>query len=264
MGLLDDITLGRYVPRDSLTHRLDARLKLAGVPVLIIAVFAARDPLQFAGLGLLATVLAGLSKIEWRLWWRGIWILRWLFLFTLLLYLFFSPGRTLFGVGWLSLDGLLSALLVCTQLSLAIVFSSLLTLTTAPRELAGALRALLAPLGRFGLPVDNLTMLLLLVLHFIPILREESITLLADSRHRGLDPSRGSLVARGRALRRMVAPLLLRLVDRADNLARAVVDGTPVVGEVATFPPFRRSGTINLAALAAGTLWLLILFRGLP
>jgi energy-coupling factor transport system permease protein len=260
MGLLDDITLGRYEPRESILHRLDPRLKLCGLPALVIAVFAGQSPSRLCALALLATVLILLTRIEWRIWWRGLWMLRWLFLFTLLLHLFFSPGKTLWGIGWLSQDGLLRGMLVCAQLVLAVFFSSLLTLTTSPREVAGALAAVLSPLARFGFPVRDTSMLLLLVLHFVPIMREEAIGVLERSSAEGVDLSHAPLIERGRALGRMTAPLLLRLVDRADALARSVAAGEDVVGTSVELTPFWPPRSPDLIAMFSGVLLLTILF----
>lgn len=264
MGFLDDITLGRYLAGDSLVHRLDPRLKLCGLPVLIIAVFAARDGLQLAWLALLALAAITLTRIEWRFWGRGLWILRWLFLFTLLLHLFFSPGRTLAGIAWLSQDGLMRGLLVCGQLACAVVFSSLLTLTTSPQELVGALSTLLAPLERFGLAVGEGAMLLLLVLHFIPILREEASLLLEQEKRNGNVPEPKGIVERARVAGRLLEPLIMRLVDRADGLARRLAAGEEKVPEAAVLAPFRRCGAVNLVVLAVGCLWLLMAFEALP
>lgn len=239
MALIDDITLGRFVPGDSFLHRLDPRFKLTGLPVLVIAAFAAHTDGQRLALALLAGALILLAGGEWRFFLRGLWVLRWLFLCTVLLHLMFSPGRTLFGSVWFSLDGLLRGLLVCEQLALAVLFSSLLTLSTSPAELAAAVTSLLRPLGRLGLPVRDLSLLLLLALHFIPILREEALAQLAAIRAKGENPARGRLLERGQAVGRMVAPLLLRLVDRADRLALAVAAGEPVVEELHLPPCWR-------------------------
>jgi energy-coupling factor transport system permease protein len=263
MGLLDDITLGRFEPRESILHRLDPRLKLCGLPLLVIAVFAAHDPLRLGGLALLAAVLILLSGIECSTWWRGLWILRWLFLFTLLLHLFLSPGRTLLGVAWLSHDGLLRGALVCSQLALAVLFSSLLTLTTSPRDVAGACASLLSPLERFGFSVRESAILLLLVLHFVPILREETIGLIESSRNEGIDPSQGSLVARGLAVGRMIAPLLLRLVDRADALAGSVASGEDAIDDGIELRPFWPPRSADLAFVCSGILFFAALY-GMP
>lgn len=260
MALIDDITLGRFIPGNSLLHRLDPRLKLAGLPILVIAAFAAQTAGQRLALALLAAALILLAGGHWRFFLRGLWVLRWLFLCTVLLHLLFSPGRTLFGSLWLSLDGLLRGLQVCEQLALAVLFSSLLTLSTSPPELAAAVSCLLRPFARFGLPDRELSLLLLLALHFIPILREEALAQLAANRVMGENPARGRLLERGQAVGRMVAPLLLRLVDRADRLALAVAAGEPVVEALPSLPPFPRPRGADVLFLLTVVLCLLVIF----
>lgn len=262
MALIDDITLGRFLPGNSFLHRLDPRLKLAVLPLLVIAAFAAPMPEQRLALGLLAGVLIVLAGGPWRFFLRGLWSLRWLFLCTLLLHLFFSPGRTLFGSPWLSLDGLLRGLQVCEQLALAILFSSLLTVSTAPAELAAALCALLQPLARFGMPVKELGLLLLLVLHFIPVLREEALAQWAHSRAEGNPAAGGRLLERAQVAGRMVAPLILRLVDRADRLARTVAAGEPGVETLPPLPPCRRLPGSQLFFLIGILVCLLVIWGG--
>jgi energy-coupling factor transport system permease protein len=259
MALIDDITLGRYVPGDSILHRLDPRLKLAGLPILVIAAFVAHAAGQRLALVLLAATLILLAGGHWRFFLRGLWALRWLFLCTVLLHLLFSPGRTLFGSVWLSLDGLLRGLQVCEQLALAVLFSSLLTLSTSPPELAAAVSSLLQPFARFGLPVRELSLLLLLALHFIPILREEALAQLAANRVMG-GGAGSRLLERGQAVGRMVAPLLLRLVERADRLALAVAAGQPVVEELPPLPPFRCLRALDAFFLLSLGLCLLVIF----
>ncbi|HEY7745954.1 MAG TPA: energy-coupling factor transporter transmembrane protein EcfT [Desulfuromonadales bacterium] len=261
--LINDITLGRFVPGNSFLHRLDPRLKLAGLPILVIAAFAAHTGEQRLALALLAGALILLAGGHWRFFLRGLWALRWLFLCTVLLHLLFSPGRTLFGNVWLSLDGLFRGLLVCEQLALAVLFSSLLTLSTSPSELAAAISSLLWPFGRFGMPVRELSLLLLLSLHFIPILREEALAQLAASRATRENPARDRLLERGQAVGRMLAPLLLRLVDRADGLALAVAAGKPVVEEL-PLPPWWRVRPAEAAFLLALILCLVFIFGALP
>ena len=257
MSILNDLTLGRFVPGDSFLHRLDPRVKLAGVPLLIIAVFSGGDALRLGVLGGIAVGLILLSGIRWSLWLRGVRALRWLLLFTLLIHLFFSPGRTLLGVAWLSLDGLIHGTTVSLQLCLAVLFSSLLTLVTSPREIAGAFVSLGAPLRRLGVRVEEGAGLLLLVLHFLPILKEET---LAASAATNSDPSRSApplSAARFRAMRLMIAPLILRLVDRADALAQASARGDDDFQRHARLGPLRRTSD-RLAAGLGGTALLLV------
>lgn len=77
----------------------------------------------------------------------------------------------------------------------------------------------------------------------------------------GIDPSRGPLAERALALRRMTAPLVLRLVDRAEELAHKVAAGENVVGETVVLEPFSRIGRIDLALFLAGVPGLAFVFR---
>ena len=261
MGLLDDITLGRFVPGDSPMHRLDARLKLCGLPLFIVASFATQGPARLVGFGGCALAMLLLAGIPWRIWWRGIRVFRWLFLFTLLLHLLLTPGRTLFGVEWLSYDGLLRGGTVSVQLLLAIVFSSLLTLTSPVEALVAAVASLLAPLRRWRVPVDELAWLLQQVLHFIPVLREEGAAQVEAFRGRGEDLAQGTLVQRGRLAGRMLAPLILGLVDRADTLAHALASSRQTMADATDIVPPRL--TIGDITLAGAGLLALVLIWGL-
>jgi hypothetical protein len=58
----------------------------------------------------------------------------------------------------------------------------------------------------------------------------------------------------------MVAPLLLRLVDRADRLALAVAAGQPVVEELPPLAPFRHLGALDAFFLFSLGLCLLVIF----
>lgn len=242
--MLDDLLLGHYVPGDSPLHRLDARLKLIILPLFTIAGFATDVPARLAALAFCFITLFILSGLRWRLALRSLRSMRWLLLFTLLLHLFLTPGRTLFGLEMLSYDGLLRGLAVSVQLLLAMAFSSLLTLTTSVEALAAAVAALLLPLRRLGLPVAEPIRHGQLVLRFIPLLREEAALQVAAFRARGEELGRIPLTARGRLAARMLAPLILGLADRADALARAGVaageSSNPIGSETFAPSPWNR------------------------
>ena len=225
MSLTADLTLGRFLPGDSSLHRLDPRLKLAALPALMVAVFAAPGWSRLGVLALCGILLVPMGRIPWSLAWRGLWCWRWLLLFTLLLHLFFTPGHTLWGLTWLSRDGLERGGLVCLQLLLAFHYSSVLSLTTTPRRLADACAVLLRPLERFGVPVREWVGGLAGVLHFLPLLREEAENQWRLSREGGDDPGRGPWLQRAAAVARLLAALLLRLVERAEALAQAEAKG---------------------------------------
>jgi len=257
MSFIDDITLGRFYPRDSFLHRLDPRIKLGVIPLFVIASFAASGFTHLLLLAAAALFLLLLGNIAPGIWWRGIWVFRWLFVCTLVLHLLLTPGRTLFGLAWFSGDGLSQGVQACCRLSLAVTFSSLLTLTTPPSKVAAALSNLLAPLARIGIPAQRVSFLFRLVLEFIPILRDEARELVSRCRY---SPRRGwaRLWARIDILREVIPLLLYRMVERADAMAKAYAAGE-IRLEHEPLNPLADNRS-NLPAAVAGLLFLLLLF----
>jgi len=249
MAFFDDIALGRHAPGTSSIHGLDPRLKLILFPLLVIASFSASTFLRSGILLLLAVILVALSRIELRCCWRGLFAFRWLFLFMILLHALFSPGRTLFGTDWISLDGLYGGAQAVLRLALAITFSSMLTLTTPPADLASALVALLSPLRRFGLPADAVSRQIFLVFHFIPVVREEGAALMASSPLLKREACRTSLLDRGREVARFLDTLLKRLLEQADSLASEIAGGGDFYGKRTPLPPFWPLAGIDLWVL---------------
>lgn len=254
MSTADRFNPGAYRDGDSYLHRFDVRLKLLLLLGLIACLFSATSPLRLLLLLLLWAAGACFCGNALRDSWRVLSFMRWLLLFTLLLHLFFTPGRTLFGTSWLSYDGLLRGLLVDAQLLLAVLFSLLLAWTTRPERLAWGLTGLFAPLQRFNVPVRETGGLLLLVLHFFPLIREEVVQLQTGSS----SPDDG-WQAKIRQRVALIEPLLFRLVDRADRLAVDIVSGRQP--DLSAEPSVeRRLSRFDLVFFCGGLLLLVLLW----
>jgi len=225
-------------------HRADPRLKLLVCATLAILAFAAGSWLRLAVAAALLIPLAAAARLgpAWMV--RTLWPLRWLLLFTLLLHLLLSPGYTLFGVAWLSRDGLLRGLLICSQLGTAALAAALLTCTTSAERTAEACGWLLSPLARLGCPVQRWQELMALVLRFFPLLQEE----LRSTAVAG----RGGWSARVYAWEERLLPLFDRLVVRADLLARRIAAGEEQLLPAATLPPVGIRTGSDLLLLAGG------------
>jgi energy-coupling factor transport system permease protein len=262
MTPLTHLQLGLFLPGNSPLHRCDPRLKLLAVPALVAATFAAGKVGQLFVLTLVALGAWLLSRLPWATWGRTGRTLRWLFLFTLVVHTLFSPGRTLFGQSWLSADGLLTGLLTCWRLALALGFVALLSATTPPAGLAGALAALLRPLEKLRVPVRDWAEILMLVLHFIPVFREEAQVLQGQPHAPAAGGKTPTLLDRAAHVRRLLVPLLLRLVERADRLAwqLAAGAGPAELTELSPGPPLRPA---VLIFFLAGALLLAVVYRGL-
>jgi len=227
MKFLQDITLGQYLPGESLLHRLDPRVKFLSLILLMVVAFLIQRLIALVflfGFYLLALSLSGLP------WWyvfRGVRSFVWLFLFTAIVPLFFTPGPSLpfFPLGFVNVTwtGLAKGAFVAAQLFLALILSSLLTLTTPPLRLAQGLEKMIHPLKRFRIPVEDFSMMTMVANKFIPILLEETNRIIKAQSARGVDFESGSFFRRMKNLIPILTPLFHSVFKRADDLALAML-----------------------------------------
>jgi energy-coupling factor transport system permease protein len=227
MKFLQDITLGQYLPGDSFLHRLDPRTKFISLLLFMIATFMVKSFLALAmlwGLFFLALAFSGLS---WGFVFRGSRSFLWLFLFTAAVHFFFTPGPSLpfFPLGFINLTwpGLEKGALVAAQLFLAILISSLMTLTTSPLQLAHGLERLISPLKRFHVPVEDFSMMTMLAIKFIPILLGETNRIIKAQSARGVDFESGNFFRRAKNIVPILTPLFHSVFKRAEDLAVAML-----------------------------------------
>ena len=215
--VLSLIEKGLYQPGHSLFHLLDPRLKIISSLILISLIFSASNWFQI--IIFLALILAGLVLIPRHL---GLILLicsklRWLFLFTILMHLFLSPGRTLFGTSWLSLDGLIIGVFVCLQMALTVQIACILGITTSTIDLAAAFGWAVRPLSTFGFKTEEWQKTLLLSLSLIPIVHEEIYQ--TSNAQPGSKEQAGNRKGRWTRWHNQLKSFIDRLVIRADRLA---------------------------------------------
>ncbi len=206
---------------DSLLSRLDPRLKLLLLLLLLLTIFSVSDFSALLCVGALATGLLFWQPLMLKHFWQRLLYLRWLLLFTFLLHLFLTPGRTLFGLRMLSYDGLLRGIMVDLQLTLALFFTLCFALVTKPEAVAWGMTRLLGPLQRLGLPVSEVGGLLILVLHFLPQVFQQGMPLFQNDKQ----PQGRGVADVLQQLSRSVGALVIALVEQADSLARDIWRG---------------------------------------
>ncbi|MCR4440127.1 MAG: energy-coupling factor transporter transmembrane component T [bacterium] len=225
MAILQDITLGRYYPADSVVHRLDPRTKLVA-SVLLMTGLLLTDALAVTAIwGVLtfAVVLAGRLPLPLVL--RNLRAFVWLFVLTMVVHSLFTAGSVwtrLPVVGWtVTREGVRNGLLYSFRLAVLVVMAALLTLTTSPIEITDGLDRLMRPLRRVGVPVHELAMMMSLALRFVPTLLEEADRLQKAQVSRGAS-FEGHLVQRAQSVLPLIVPLFVSSFRRADELALAM------------------------------------------
>ncbi|NLZ38985.1 MAG: energy-coupling factor transporter transmembrane protein EcfT [Firmicutes bacterium] len=223
--MMKSITIGQFVPGDSLMHRLDARAKFIALIFLIIAVFAVNS---FVGYAILAAIIFSLlfsSGMPLRYFFRGLRPVYYIMTFTFLIHLIFTKGgNVLLRFGGITVEshGVYLGLFMVLRIVFLVVTTSLLTLTTSPIALTDALEYLMKPLRKIGVPAHEIAMMMTIALRFIPTLMEESEKIMKAQMARGADFESGNIYRRAKSLVPLLVPLFVSSFRRADDLAVAM------------------------------------------
>ena len=205
-----------YVPGGSFIHRAPAAVKLLILLIGSAALFVVSSiPVHAAELVLIAGLFHA-ARLPWRDTFRQ---LRTAMILLIPIFLFH-----VFITDWVL--GLETVLRILVLLLLAV----LVTLTTKPTEMIDVLEAAARPLRHIGVNPSKASMMLSMVIRFIPMMMREAQEILEAQRARGLDRNAIALLM----------PLLIKTLKMADDLSEAIeargYDPEPVV------PVWRKKG----------------------
>ena len=217
--------LGRYIPGDSVVHRLDSRTKLISAVCFIVIIFLANHWQSFLLLWTFTFLTLYLTGIPLNIYIRGVKPFIWLILFAVLMQILFTGGGEIFfqwGPVTISELGMINGLNAFFRFTLIIFISTVVTLTTKPVELTDAIYFLVKPLKVFRLPVEEISIMLTIALRFIPNLFEETRKIIDAQKARGTEFGKGSVFQQMKTLVPVFLPLFVNSLNRAEDLANAM------------------------------------------
>lgn len=223
--MMDKLIFGRYIPGDSIIHRLDPRSKLLSAMAFIIIIFFANNWQTYLLLAAFVFLGLKLSGIKFSFFLNGVKPLIWLILFTVVLQVLFTSGNTIlfsFGPIVVSEEGLVNGVFIALRFVLIIFMSTLLTLTTMPLSLTDAIEFILRPFKYVKVPVHEIALMLSIALRFVPTLMDETEKIMNAQRARGIEFGEGNLYEQMKAIVPMLIPLFVSSFNRADDLATAM------------------------------------------
>ncbi len=227
---MSSLALGRFMPLQTPLHRLDARIKLIGMIIFLVACFLdyGSDRQNYLMYGLfflifLALMIVGrvsFSSVFKSL--KAIWFM--MILLFVVNALVTRTGEVAFYIGSFAVywEGIIKWGYIIFRLLLMIMVTTILTSTTKPLELTFALEWLLAPLGWIKIPIHMIAMTLSLALRFIPTLAEEADKIMRAQASRGVDFREGKLKDKFRAIVSLIIPLFVSSLMRSGELADAM------------------------------------------
>ena len=222
--MLREITIGQYYATDSLLHRLDPRVKIAGTLLYIISLFLVHHYIGLVVAALIFGVMVRMSNVPFRFIVKGLKPIMMMLVFTALLHLFCTPGKAIFSLGVLhiTIEGVQKCIFLTVRLTLMMIGSSLMTLTTTPNQLTDGIEQMLRPLRKLHIPVHEFALMMSIALRFIPILMEELDKIMKAQLARGADFESGNFLHRLKNMLPILLPLFASAMRRANELAYAM------------------------------------------
>ena len=213
---MDNMTFGKYIPGNSIIHRLDPRLKICAVFIFLISVFFDAGFIGYGILAIYVLLCSLVSKIKLSHILKAIKPMVFMMLF-LMIFVIIKIGNISIYSG-----ALLQTAYIFIRLVLIITLTTLMTSTTKPLELTLAIESLLNPLKRFHFPVHELAMMISIALRFIPDLLDEAKRIMKAQASRGADFNEGSFMEKIKSIISLIIPLFISAFQRAEELANAM------------------------------------------
>lgn len=222
---MNKILIGRYLPGNSIIHRLDPRGKIIFTIIFVMIVFLANNLITYCLLLLFTLLLVHISKISLSFFLSGMKSILFLILTVVGIQILFTDGGTVYfhwGFIWVTSMGLKGALFMLMRLLVNINISTVLTLTTSPLLIADSIESLLKPLTYIGVPTSVIGLMISIALRFIPTIADSAQTIMNAQISRGVDFNAPSIKKRILNIIPLLVPLLESNFKMAEDLSIAM------------------------------------------
>jgi energy-coupling factor transport system permease protein len=233
--------------------------------VLIVASFLIDDFLGFAVVLPLLVVIGVVSKIPLGYVLRGSRIFLAFLVFILAFQVLFYPGDVpessylwRWGILSVSTEGLYTAGIIALRVTLLYYATTMLMLTTSLVDLTNGLELIFSPLQRLRVPVNELVLVFVIAIKFVPIFIEEMERLARAQTARGVPFDEGGAITRARRLGRLLVPIFISGFARADTLTIAMNTRSYRGGRYRTKLRRMRASPSDWLALTLVTLWVIV------
>jgi energy-coupling factor transport system permease protein len=220
-----NISIGQYIPGDSIIHRADPRTKIILSLAFMVIIFMMNSFWTVFELTVFVLMAVIISGVPLKHTLKGLKPLLLIIVFSALLNIFTTKGTPVaetVPLKYITYEGLIMALKLSVRLALIIISGSLLTFTTTPILLTDGIEKLLNPLKVIGVPAHELAMMMSIALRFIPTLLEETDKIMKAQAARGADFDTGNLLQRAKSFVPVLVPLFVSAFRRAEDLATAM------------------------------------------
>jgi energy-coupling factor transport system permease protein len=229
LELQRNVIFGQFIDTGSLIHRTDARIKLVATFVFIVASFLIDSFFGFALVLPLLVLIQLVSRVPLGYVLRGSRFFLGFLIFILFFQVLFYPGEVPassyqwhWGFLSISTEGLFTAGILGLRVVFLYYVTTMLMLTTSLVDLTNGLELIFGPLQRIRVPVNELVLVFVIAIKFVPIFIEEVERLARAQTARGVPFDEGGAFKRARRLGRLLVPIFVSGFARADLLTTAM------------------------------------------
>jgi len=261
--LTKNITLGVYLPGETIIHRLDPRTKIIAATILIVMLLLSRSYIAYAAVAFFIAMIIVISAIPMGYALRGlkpmlpVLLLMWIFQLFL-----FRDSDTLVLFNWWIFEATEAGLHMGNLIILRVLFlftvTTLLTLTTSVVSLTDGLENLLNPLRKVGVPSQELVMTLVIALRFVMILAEELEKIIKAQMARGVAFDQGNFIQKTKKIFPVFLPLFVSAFKRAEELIIAMESRSYTGGKGRT-----KMKTLHMSRVDLTAALTILIFTGL-
>ena len=229
---MDRYVLGKYVPYKTIVHRLDPRIKILGMIMLIVSVFLSygswTQMFVLSGINAIVIfVLMLISKVRLRdllYQLRSLWLL---IILLMVINIFVPPVGSIHVIaqtGNLKIyaESFLQSGKIILRLLEMFGIAMILTASTTPQELTQGFSFFMRPLKKIKFPAEEVAMTVSIALRFIPTLLEETNRIYKAQSSRGVDFKKGNIKDKFKGMVALIIPLFVSSFAMSDDLAFAL------------------------------------------
>jgi len=219
------ITIGQYVPGNSILHRADPRTKFVLTFAYMIAVMIADSFAAYAAAAVFLFAAYFCAKINLIKILKSLKPLIVMMLITVTLNVLFYKGETVLLDFWkitIYEEGVLFAVKMLLRIILLVLGSSVLMYTTTSVMLTDGLESLLSPLKKIHFPAHEIAMMMSIALRFIPTFVDETDRIMKAQMARGTDFDDKNFIKKIKSYIPILIPLFISAWRKAEDLATAM------------------------------------------
>lgn len=200
--MLNNISIGRYINKSSVVHKLNPIFKILSLIIMVISIFFIDSYIDIIMLSMYLLLTILYSDIDIKIYLKNIYGIKifLIFIFIIDLIFFTSINRIIFDI---------------FKLIFIVLYSSVLTYTTCITELTYGIEKILKPFNKI-IPVSDIAMIITLSIRYIPTLTSEASRIINAQKLRGINFKSKNIKERILSISGIFVPMFTLSIKRAE------------------------------------------------